>query len=189
MDEATVITMDSLRDLGFQPDPTIVCDGCPDLSFDFGNLTLRASSCINLRCVEIVFFTGVLSTLRSLAEVQFEMPRRLKSTSMLLWLPAKKVSKPSARGLTANFARSSKRSPPTRSALCLLLYTWLSESLLKESSPRRRKVRDPIPPDPVLRDAHCDLRRTGVRSSVAAQRLCEPRIGRGLHRSSANMPL
>ena len=79
MDEATIITMDSLRDLGFQPDPTIVSDGCPGLSFDFGNLTLRASSCLNLRCVEIVFFTGVLSTPRSLADVQFEMPRRLKS--------------------------------------------------------------------------------------------------------------
>ncbi len=79
MDEATVPTMDSLRRLGFQPDPTVVSDGCPGLSFDFGNLTLQASSCLNLGCVEIVLFGGVLSTPRSLAEVHFEMPRRVKS--------------------------------------------------------------------------------------------------------------
>ena len=89
MAEATIPTMESLRCLGFQSDPTIVSDGCPGLSFDFGNLTLRASSCINLRCVEIVFFTGVLSTPRSLAEVQFEMPRRLKSikqcAALIVW--------------------------------------------------------------------------------------------------------
>jgi hypothetical protein len=89
MDEDTVPTMDSLRCLGFQPDPTVFSDGCPGLSFDFGNLTLRASSCLNLRCVEIVFFTGVLSTPRSLADVQFEMPRRLKSikqcAALIVW--------------------------------------------------------------------------------------------------------
>jgi hypothetical protein len=78
MDEVTV-TMDSLRCLGFRPDPTVVSDGCPGLSFDFGNITLRASSCLNLRCVEIVLFTGTLLTPRSLAEVLFEMPRRVKS--------------------------------------------------------------------------------------------------------------
>src|SRR6266404_5802413 len=79
MDEATVLTMDSLRCLGFRPDPTVLSDGCPGLSFDFGNLTLRASSCFNLRCVEIVLFTGTLLTARSAAEVLFEMPRRVKS--------------------------------------------------------------------------------------------------------------
>jgi hypothetical protein len=89
MAEATIPTMDSLRCLGFQPDPTIVSDGYPGLSFDFGNLTLRASSCVNLRYVEIVFFTGILSTPRSLTEVQFEMPRRLKSVkqcaALIVW--------------------------------------------------------------------------------------------------------
>jgi hypothetical protein len=79
MDEATVPTMDSLRCLGFQPDPTVVSDGCPGLRFDFGNLTLQASGCLNLRCVEIVLFSGVLSAPHSLAEVHFEMPHRIKS--------------------------------------------------------------------------------------------------------------
>jgi hypothetical protein len=87
--EATVSTMDSLRCLGFQTDPKVISDEYPGLTLDFGNLTLRASSCLNLRCVEIVLFTGVLSTPRSLAEVLFEMPRRVKSikqcASWIVW--------------------------------------------------------------------------------------------------------
>jgi hypothetical protein len=79
MDEAAVLTMDSLRCLGFQPDPTVISDGYPGLTFDFGNLTLRAGCCLNLRCVEVVLFSGVFPTPRSLAEVFFEMPRRVKS--------------------------------------------------------------------------------------------------------------
>jgi hypothetical protein len=71
--------MDILRGLGFQSDPTVISDGYPGLSFDFGNLTLRASSCLNFQCVEIVLFSGALQTPRTLAEVVFELPRRVKS--------------------------------------------------------------------------------------------------------------
>jgi len=77
--EATISTMNALRSLGFQHDPRVISDECPGLSFDFGNLALRASNCVNLRCVEVVVFSGVLSTSRSLAEVFFEMPRKVKS--------------------------------------------------------------------------------------------------------------
>jgi len=79
MDEATLQTMDILRGLGFQSDPTVISDGYPGLSFDFGNLTLRASSCLNFQCVGIVLFSGALQTPRTLAEVVFELPRRVKS--------------------------------------------------------------------------------------------------------------
>jgi hypothetical protein len=89
MDETTVATMDLLRRLGFQPDPTVISDDSPGLSFDFGNLTLRARSCINLRCVEVVLFSGVLATSRSVAEVFFEMPRKVKSlkhcAALIVW--------------------------------------------------------------------------------------------------------
>ncbi len=77
--EATISTVDALRSLGFQHDPRVISDECPGLSFDFGNLALRASNCLNLRCVEVVLFSGVLSTSCSLAEVFFEMPRKVKS--------------------------------------------------------------------------------------------------------------
>jgi|ERR1700676_3298826 len=89
MNDEAILTVDLLRSRGFQPDPRVISDGCPGLSFDFGNLTLRASSCLNLRCVEIVLFTGVLSTPRSLAEIHFEMPRRIKSlkqcAALIVW--------------------------------------------------------------------------------------------------------
>jgi hypothetical protein len=79
MDEATVPTMNLLRHLGFQPDPRVISDEGPGLSFDFGNFELHASCCVNLRCDEIVLFTGVLSTPETLADVLFEMPRTVKS--------------------------------------------------------------------------------------------------------------
>jgi hypothetical protein len=71
--------MDLLRRLGFQPDPAVISDDSPGLSFDFGNLTLRAGSCINLRCVEVVLFGGILRMPDSSTDVHFEMPRLLKS--------------------------------------------------------------------------------------------------------------
>lgn len=79
MDEDVIPTMDLLRCLGFEPDPTVISDGIPGLSFNFGNLKLKASSCLNLRAAEIVLFGGVLSTSRTLAEVHFEMPRQARS--------------------------------------------------------------------------------------------------------------
>jgi hypothetical protein len=60
--EVTISTMNALRSLGFQHDPRVISDECPGLCFDFGNLALWASSCQNLRYVEVVLFTGVLSS-------------------------------------------------------------------------------------------------------------------------------
>jgi|SRR5882672_7251782 len=77
--QETIETRDALFGLGFQPDEKVLSDVSPGQSFDFGNFTLRASCCLSPRFVEIVFFTGVLSTPRSSAEVLFEMPRRVKS--------------------------------------------------------------------------------------------------------------
>jgi hypothetical protein len=71
--------MDLLRSLGFQPDHTIVSYDPSTITFDFGILKLKATSCINLRAAEIVLFSGVISTPRSLGEVHFELPRRVES--------------------------------------------------------------------------------------------------------------
>jgi len=79
MDEATIFTMDALHCLGFRHDPTVVSYG-PSLSFDFGILKLKATACMNLRAQEIVLFTGVLLTPRTLGDVQFEMPQQIMST-------------------------------------------------------------------------------------------------------------
>lgn len=79
MNEATIPTWNLLRSLGFRPDPAVISDDEPGLSFDFGNLKLSASCVLNLRCIEVVLFTGILSTQRRMAEIDFELPRRMKS--------------------------------------------------------------------------------------------------------------
>ncbi|MBI5771341.1 MAG: hypothetical protein HZA93_26440 [Verrucomicrobia bacterium] len=72
-------TWDLLKGLGFQPDESVFSDIRPGLSFDFGNFKLSASAVLSRRFEEVVLFTGVLATARSLAEVQFEMPRQIES--------------------------------------------------------------------------------------------------------------
>jgi hypothetical protein len=79
MDEASIPTMDVLRSLGFQPDSDVIIDDGPGLTFDFGNFRLHAGCFLNLRCVEVVVFRGILSTPRTLREVSFELPRKLTS--------------------------------------------------------------------------------------------------------------
>lgn len=78
-DADSIIIWDVLRDLGFEPDAKVMSDGTPGLSFDFGNFKLSASSVVNMRFAEVILFTGVLATSRTLAEVDFEIPRRVKS--------------------------------------------------------------------------------------------------------------
>jgi hypothetical protein len=77
--EATVPTMYSLRSLGFQPDSKVISDIVPGLSFDFGNLQLSASCVWSPRGGEVILFTGIVSTPRTLGEIDFELPRRMRS--------------------------------------------------------------------------------------------------------------
>jgi hypothetical protein len=79
MNEASIPTTELLRQLGFQPDSRVLSDTGPGLSFDFGNFTLNASQCLNLRCIEVVLFSGVLAAAGSLAEVFFELPPQMTS--------------------------------------------------------------------------------------------------------------
>ncbi|MFH1821851.1 MAG: hypothetical protein ABH852_05385 [Methanobacteriota archaeon] len=75
----TTATWDMLREFGFWPDDEVFSDVMPGLSFDFGNFRLSASCVRNMRFAEVVLFTGVLATPRTIAQVQFEMPRQVKS--------------------------------------------------------------------------------------------------------------
>jgi hypothetical protein len=79
MDEATIPTWNLRPSLGFQPDPRVGSDVRPGLSFDFGNFKLSASCVLNLRFVEVVLFSGILATRDTLAEIEFELPRQVKS--------------------------------------------------------------------------------------------------------------
>jgi hypothetical protein len=69
-----------LPSLGFQPDSEVVfSDICPRLTLDFGNLKLSAADVVSPYSGEIVLFSGVLATRDTVAEVQFELPRRIES--------------------------------------------------------------------------------------------------------------
>lgn len=82
-------TRDLLLELGFRPDAAVMSTPGPGLSFDFGNLNLQAAWVINLRFQEVVLFTGVLSTPRTVSDVEFEMPRQVASreqcAAWLVW--------------------------------------------------------------------------------------------------------
>jgi hypothetical protein len=76
-------TWNVLKELGFEPDKTVISDIMPGLSFDFGNFTLSASSVLSLRFQPIILFTGVLLTSNMISEVNFELPRRVASIKLL----------------------------------------------------------------------------------------------------------
>lgn len=84
-----IATWDVLRSLGFEPDPGVMSDEKPGLSYDFGNFKLAASHVLNRSFVPVVLFSGVLRTSRSLAEVRFEMARQVESreqcAAMIAW--------------------------------------------------------------------------------------------------------
>src|SRR6185503_5846649 len=78
-DQATIATWDLLKEFGFQADEKVISDITPGLSFDFGLFKLSASCVTNMSFSEIILFTGVVATQRTLAEVMFELPRIVKS--------------------------------------------------------------------------------------------------------------
>jgi hypothetical protein len=79
-DEVPFPTWSVLQEFGFEADAEVVySDIRPGLSFDFGNFKLSACAVMNLGYAEVVMFTGVMATPRTLAEVQFEMPRQIQS--------------------------------------------------------------------------------------------------------------
>jgi hypothetical protein len=92
----TIATWDVLKYLGFQPDKS---GGFSDvdgpMNYDFGNFKLTAACVMNLSFVEVVMFTGVMRTSRTLGEVVFEMPRSVPSrefcTAWITWKLDKSV--------------------------------------------------------------------------------------------------
>ena len=88
--EALLQTWEVLQALGFEPDPEIVySDICPGLRFDFGNLKLSVSASLNSQFQKVVRFHGLIVTPRTIADIQFEMPRwiesREKCAAWLAW--------------------------------------------------------------------------------------------------------
>jgi len=74
--------MDVLHGLGFRRDPTIICYDESTIIFDFGILKLKATACMNLSCQQIVLFSGVIATPRTISEVHFELPQKVESVKL-----------------------------------------------------------------------------------------------------------
>lgn len=76
----TITTWEALKKLGFEEDPDVVfSDVLPGLSYDFKSFKLQAACLLSLRMVEVVSFSGVLATSRTISEIDFEMPRQVES--------------------------------------------------------------------------------------------------------------
>jgi hypothetical protein len=79
VNDQSIATYVALKALGFVEDKSISSDDPGGLSFNFGNLTLQASHCMNLRFARVVLFSGVMSTPRTISQVSCEMPQRAES--------------------------------------------------------------------------------------------------------------
>src|SRR6202035_2383414 len=84
MNEAeTIAVWDVLKEFGFSPDPMVISDDMPGLSFDFGNFKLSAGFVMGKWFKPTVLFGGILATPRTLADVSFELPRMVTSRRQL----------------------------------------------------------------------------------------------------------
>ncbi len=84
MSDATDLAMSEvLVGLGFKVDGSVMSDDFPGLTCDFGNFKLSASHALSPKSFRnVVLFTGVLRTDRSIAEVHFEMLQRIASREL-----------------------------------------------------------------------------------------------------------
>jgi len=77
MNADAMTTWDVLRDLGFEPIRAGLVS--PALGFDFGGLQLSASCGMNRWFAQVITCSGVLSTRRTVAEIDFEIPLQIES--------------------------------------------------------------------------------------------------------------
>lgn len=78
-DDSGIETVAALQELGFEPNPNVYSDLHPGLRYDFGNFRLSVGFGLTPRFVYAAYFGGVLSTSRTVADVDFEMPLRIES--------------------------------------------------------------------------------------------------------------
>ncbi len=78
-DTNSIAAWDILQGFGFTADSSVLSDTRPGLSFNFGNFKLKASFAMNKSFQQVVSFSGVLTTPKSVSMVDFEMPQLMKS--------------------------------------------------------------------------------------------------------------
>ena len=75
----TVETWAAIQMLGFEPDASAISDGGRGLSYDLGKFRLSAGRMMNLHFREIVQFSAVYQTPRTIGSIDFEMPMQVES--------------------------------------------------------------------------------------------------------------
>ncbi len=78
-ESASCSTWEILKSLGFQDDWSVISDNGAELTFDFGNFKLSASRQLNRWFTEVIQLYGIMSSPRTIAEVQFEMHMLVES--------------------------------------------------------------------------------------------------------------
>jgi hypothetical protein len=72
-----VETWYALQQLGFHPEEGSF--GCPSMSYDFSGFRLQATRLMNLQMRNMVSFSGVYRTPRTIGSIEFDMPLRIES--------------------------------------------------------------------------------------------------------------
>lgn len=72
-------TWAAIQALGFEPDASVISDGEIGLSCDLGRFRLSAGRMMNLYFREVVQFSAVYQTPRTIGSIDFEMPMQVES--------------------------------------------------------------------------------------------------------------
>lgn len=78
-DANPVSTHAALQALGFWPEPSVYSELETGLAYDFGSFQLTAGRMMNLQMREAWKLSGLASTSRSIAQIEFEMPLQVDS--------------------------------------------------------------------------------------------------------------
>lgn len=77
--DGTISTWWALESFGFQPDKSVFPNDGSAMSIYLGGLKLSAARLPNLLLVDVVAFSGVYRSPRTIASIEFELPTRLES--------------------------------------------------------------------------------------------------------------
>ncbi len=73
-DKDTLLVVTHLVGFGFKPDPKVISDHKLGMSYDFGDFKLSGAFVMGNDFQDVVLFTGIIHTSRTLANVEFEIP-------------------------------------------------------------------------------------------------------------------
>ena len=139
----SVRTFDVLRDLGFTEAGAHRHDVMPGtLTYSFSDWQLDALECIGKQFRSVVLFTGVATSARCIASIEFEMPEDVESTEQavawlvfMLDLQAKGLLQPDipwlayGRAHQANLPWERRRAMHAARPCCVVKRDWMRAAL------------------------------------------------------------